>query len=75
MAKKSAWNFSKHTILGLDIGSNSVGWVLLEFFKKTPRRVIGSGARAFDAGVEGSLEQGREESKHAQRREARHRRR
>ena len=53
-------------ILGLDLGSNSIGWALIDDEEK---RIIGAGVRAFKEGV--NLEHGREESKNAARRGAR----
>ena len=64
-----------YTVLGLDLGAQSVGWTLLEYKKDTPARIIDMGARIFEAGVEGDLESGKEESKTTDRREARLRRR
>ncbi len=75
MGKPKAKESNLQTVLGLAIGSNFVGWGLLEFDRKGPTRIIDGGVRAFDAGVVGSLKQGREKSRQTQRREARHRRR
>lgn len=39
-------------ILGLDLGSNSIGWALLEEIDGTPSRIIGLGSRIFIKAVE-----------------------
>jgi CRISPR-associated endonuclease Csn1 len=62
-------------VLGLDLGANSVGWALVEFRDKQPFGITASGARVFEAGVDGQLEAGREESRTVERRGARQRRR
>ncbi|MEW6202934.1 MAG: type II CRISPR RNA-guided endonuclease Cas9 [bacterium] len=66
--------------LGLDIGANSIGWALLECIeddegKPEPSKLINAGARVFEAGVEGDIESGKDESRAKTRREARLRRR
>lgn len=74
---------SKHTgdartgelVLGLDIGSNSVGWALIAIDDGSPTRLRAAGVRAFDAGVEGDISTGRDSSRGVKRREARSRRR
>lgn len=66
-------------ILGIDLGSASLGWaaVQLDSMEK-PSKLLRSGVRIFDPGVEGTLSdirQGKEKSKTAARRDARlHRR-
>jgi CRISPR-associated endonuclease Csn1 len=66
---------SPERILGLDIGTNSVGWALLEAGGEGQERIVRSGVRAFEAGMEGLIEQGKEESRNKNRRDARlHRR-
>ncbi|HVP31653.1 MAG TPA: hypothetical protein VMW35_21085, partial [Myxococcota bacterium] len=62
-------------ILGLDIGSNSIGWCLLATENGEPRGIVAAGVRCFGAGVAGALDQGREESRNAKRRMARQARR
>lgn len=66
-------------ILGLDIGTNSIGWALLKTEERPDRMVpVGIeriGVRIFEAGVAGSIEQGRTESHAKGRREARIQRR
>jgi len=66
---------SVHSTLGLDIGSNSIGWSLIETSNKKPIRIIKTGVRIFPAGVEGDISTGKEVSKAIARREARLRRR
>ncbi len=63
-------------ILGLDLGTASLGWAVLECTPdKTgtliPSRIERTGVRIFEAGVEGDIEQGRDTSRAAKRREAR----
>ena len=62
-------------ILGLDLGTNSVGWALLRAKQSgdrlVPTGIERAGARIFQAGVSGSIEQGRTESHAKARREAR----
>ena len=58
--------------LGLDIGSNSVGWAGLAIDQNgDPMALIGLGARVFPPGVEGDLEAGKEESRSVARRQKR----
>ncbi|HPU97361.1 MAG TPA: hypothetical protein PLO53_05320, partial [Candidatus Hydrogenedentes bacterium] len=59
---------SATTILGLDLGANSVGWALIEYEDDRPKRILGMGSRIFDAAVEGDLEKGQEESRAVARR-------
>lgn len=59
-------------VLGLDIGVRSVGWAVLDLAN---RKIVRTGVRIFDAGVEGVVEKGRDVSRAAARREARLRRR
>ncbi|HLA38008.1 MAG TPA: type II CRISPR RNA-guided endonuclease Cas9 [Candidatus Brocadiales bacterium] len=66
---------SPQLILGLDIGTNSIGWSLLEDKGQDQGRIVGSGVRVYEAGMEGLIEQGKEESRNKNRRDARlHRR-
>jgi CRISPR-associated endonuclease Csn1 len=68
-------NEKEKFILGLDIGTNSIGWALLRAEKQGERLVpVGierTGVRIFEAGVSGNIEQGRTESHAKARREAR----
>ncbi len=59
-------------ILGLDLGTNSIGWAVVDNNKK---KILGTGVRIFPEGVE-KLGQGKKEkSKNATRRQARQMRR
>ncbi|MCX8038675.1 MAG: hypothetical protein N3D11_16800, partial [Candidatus Sumerlaeia bacterium] len=63
-------------ILGLDIGPQSIGWVLLgaqqdEEGRWEPTAIERTGVRVFEAGVEGDIEQGKDESRAIDRRSAR----
>lgn len=55
-------------ILGIDLGANSLGTALVRL---DPAAIEFMGVRVFPAGVEGNLEEGREESRTAARRQAR----
>jgi CRISPR-associated endonuclease Csn1 len=59
---------SKGYILGLDIGSSSLGWALID---EKSNRIIKTGSHIFEAGVEGDIESGRDESRNQKRRDAR----
>ena len=57
--------------LGLDLGSGSVGWaIVLDGDGETPR-IVDMGVRRFEAGVQGDIESGRDESRATARRDAR----
>lgn len=58
-------------VLGLDIGSRSVGFSRLRLGSADPQALIDLGARCFDAGVDGNIEEGKDESRAAPRRQAR----
>ncbi len=62
-------------ILGIDLGSNSLGWAIIGLIDGEPAQLIRAGTRVFEAGMEGDLESGREESRNLKRREARLQRR
>ena len=63
-------------ILGLDIGTNSVGWALIDIDKDgKPSGIHAAGARCFDAGLDGDVGSGRGEPRNAKRRDARQARR
>lgn len=62
-------------ILGLDIGTTSVGWALIEVRNGKPVALRLAGVRCFEAGVEGDIEKGRDASRAAGRRMARLQRR
>ena len=65
--------------LGLDLGSASIGWAIIELdSSQRPKGLLSAGVRIFEPGVEGSnldIEQGKDKSRAVARREARlHRR-
>ncbi|MHA7838831.1 MAG: type II CRISPR RNA-guided endonuclease Cas9 [bacterium] len=62
---------SEDLILGLDIGTNSVGWSLVRYAQSQPEEIVALGSRVFDAGMEGSITHGKEESRNKKRRDAR----
>lgn len=65
-------------ILGLDLGTSSIGWArigLTQTENGQANRVLDAGVRIFEAGVEGDIEQGKDSSRAAKRREARQPRR
>ena len=45
-------NIKKRKVLGLDLGSNSIGWALLEEIDKRPQSIIDLGCRIFSKAVE-----------------------
>ncbi|HHI80344.1 MAG TPA: type II CRISPR RNA-guided endonuclease Cas9, partial [Planctomycetes bacterium] len=60
------------TLLGLDLGTNSIGWALLALDEdSSPTGILASGVRVFPAGVDGDFEKGREESRNSKRRSVR----
>lgn len=66
-------------ILGLDLGSASIGWALIGLdSSRQPQKLLKAGVRIFEPGVEGStleIEQGKDKSKAIARRTARLQRR
>ena len=60
-------------ILGLDLGTNSLGWALLQCNPETKEitGLIDAGSRVFEAGMDGDIATGRAESRCAERRNAR----
>lgn len=57
--------------LGIDLGSGSVGWAaVLDADGESPK-ILGMGVRRFEAGVQGDIEAGRDESRATARRDAR----
>lgn len=62
-------------ILGLDIGTTSVGWAVIDSRNGKPVGLRLAGVRIFEAGVEGDIESGRDASRAAGRRDARLQRR
>jgi CRISPR-associated endonuclease Csn1 len=64
-------NFSSY-VLGLDLGSNSIGWSLIKLDENdNPCGLENVGVRIFEAGMEGLYESGKEESRNIKRRGAR----
>ena len=61
-------------VLGIDLGSNSLGWAALHCEGETPTGILASGVRVFSAGA-ARLESGRDKSNAAKRRVARLQRR
>jgi CRISPR-associated endonuclease Csn1 len=62
-------------VLGLDLGTNSLGWAIIGLVDGEPHHLVRTGVRVFDAGMDGDIESGREESRNKARRDARlHRR-
>ncbi|MCX7703768.1 MAG: type II CRISPR RNA-guided endonuclease Cas9 [Planctomycetota bacterium] len=63
-------------ILGIDLGSNSLGWAVLAMDQNGGfTDGIQTGVRSFEAGMEGDIESGKEASRSISRREARLQRR
>lgn len=52
-------------ILGLDIGTTSVGWAVIDSRNGKPDRLRQAGVRIFEAGVDGDIESGRDASRAA----------
>ena len=50
-------------VLGLDLGTNSIGLALIESAAQKPSGLIRAAVRVFDAGVEGDIESGRDASR------------
>jgi len=62
-------------VLGIDLGTNSLGWAMIALVDGEPANLFRAGVRVFDAGMEGDIASGREESRNKARRDARlHRR-
>ena len=58
-------------VLGIDLGSGSVGWTAVLEGSDTPPKILAMGVRRFEAGVLGDVEQGKDESRATARRDAR----
>lgn len=67
----SASGSPKPFVLGIDLGVASLGWACLEMADGSPNGIVASGVRIFEAGVEGDVEQGKDSSRAAVRREKR----
>ena len=64
-------NYSPY-VLGLDLGTNSIGWALIKLDDNDkPCGIERVGVRVFEAGMEGHYGSGKEESRNKKRREAR----
>jgi CRISPR-associated endonuclease Csn1 len=62
----------KKNILGLDIGTNSIGWAIIEEENDTPQGIIAAGSRIIPMGTEKEeFESGNSITKNAKRRQAR----
>ncbi len=58
--------------LGIDLGSNSIGWAIVKLDENdNPCGIEKVGVRVFEAGMKGQYEEGKEESRNKKRREAR----
>lgn len=63
-------------ILGLDLGTNSIGWAALRVDdQRNPIEILNAGVRIFPAGTDGDISTGNDASRAVERREARLRRR
>ncbi len=78
MSSHPKTNHYRYT-LGLDLGSASVGWALVQLREDSdPNGLLRTGVRVFDPGVEGSdlhIQQGKDQSKAVKRRQMRLQRR
>lgn len=62
----------KKNILGLDIGTNSIGWAIIEEENEAPKRIVDAGSRIIPMGTEKEeFESGNSITKNAKRRQAR----
>ena len=62
-------------VLGIDLGTNSLGWSIIGLVDGEPASLIRAGVRVFEAGMDDSKGPGREESRNKARRDARTHRR
>jgi len=58
-------------LLGLDIGTTSIGWAFIALKSDEPCGILRAGVRCFEAGVEGDIEAGKDSSRARPRRIAR----
>jgi CRISPR/Cas system Type II protein with McrA/HNH and RuvC-like nuclease domain len=58
-------------LLGLDIGTTSIGWAFIALRNDEPCGILRAGVRCFEAGVEGDIEKGKDSSRARPRRIAR----
>ncbi|MGB5137015.1 MAG: type II CRISPR RNA-guided endonuclease Cas9, partial [Candidatus Zixiibacteriota bacterium] len=61
--------------LGIDIGTNSLGWALVDLKQTDGNKIVAAGSRVFEEGLDELKKDGRGKSRNSQRREARQRRR
>ena len=66
---------SPEYILGIDLGTNSLGWAIIGLIDGEPAQLVRAGARVFEAGMEGNMQSGQEESRNLKRRQMRLQRR
>ncbi len=63
-------------VLGIDLGTNSLGWAMVVLSPQAqPTGLVRCGVRIFEAGMEGDIESGQEESRNLKRRQMRSQRR
>lgn len=62
-------------VLGIDLGSNSLGWSVVSLIDDVPTNLTRAGVRVFEAGVVVDPKSGREQTRNADRRSARQTRR
>jgi CRISPR-associated endonuclease Csn1 len=62
-------------VLGIDLGSNSLGWAMIGLEDGKPAKLLRAGVRVFEAATEGDRESGDEKSKNLKRRQMRLQRR
>lgn len=62
-------------VLGIDLGTNSLGWSVVGLVDGVPATLVRAGVRIFEAGVNIDPKSGKESTRNAQRRQARLRRR
>lgn len=62
-------------VLGLDLGTNSLGWAVIGLVDGEPAQLVRAGVRVFEAGMDEGKGLGREESRNKARRDARLQRR
>ncbi len=62
-------------ILGVDLGTNSMGWAMIRLDDGRPAGLIRCGVRVFEAGMEGDIASGSEESRNRKRQQMRSQRR
>lgn len=66
---------SQEYVLGIDLGTNSIGWAVIGLIDGEPAEIVRAGARVFEAGMDGDISSGREESRNLKRRQMRLQRR